>query len=336
MKKSIMAKPLLLCTLLISLTAPVNAADKATDAAVNQPNSKTRFQNVVARVNGTPIYAREFKRTQKILLAGKPITAIPADKQKDFENHVLNQLISTELLYQLSSKQETKDLDKQIDSKVAITKKRFKNEQDFEKAMSALDMSPQDVRDYARREVMITNFVQSSIVAKLSVSEDESRKFYDQNIERFKQSEAVKASHILISVADKATAEERKAAREKAGKLRKEIAGGADFAALAKSSSSCPSSKQGGNLDYFIKGQMVPAFEQAAFALKVGEVSDVVETRFGYHIIKVTDRKKAETIPFKEARPWIEERLKKMKTSAAVQALVEKSRKESKIEKLTP
>jgi peptidyl-prolyl cis-trans isomerase C len=200
--------------------------------------------------------------------------------------------------------------------------------------MKELDMQEKDLRDYTRRDLVITNFIEKTIVPKVTVSEEDARKFYNENPDKFTKSEAVKASHILVGVDQKATAEEKKAAREKAEKLRKELAGGADFAALAKASSTCPSSQQGGDLGYFGKGQMVPAFEQAAFSLKPGEISEVVETQFGYHIIKLTDKKAAEKVEFKEARPRIEDFLKNQKTGAAVNDYLAEARKTAKIETL--
>ena len=195
-------------------------------------------------------------------------------------------------------------------------------------------MQEKDLRDYTRRDLVITNFIEKTIVPKVTVSEEDARKFYNENPDKFTKSEAVKASHILVGVDQKATAEEKKTAREKAEKLRKELAGGADFAALAKASSTCPSSQQGGDLGYFGKGQMVPAFEQAAFSLKPGEISEVVETQFGFHIIKLTDKKAAEKVEFKEARPRIEDYLKNQKVGAAVNDYLEEARKTAKIEML--
>jgi peptidyl-prolyl cis-trans isomerase C len=176
--------------------------------------------------------------------------------------------------------------------------------------------------------------VEKQIMPKVTVTEEDARKFYEQNPDKFTRSESVKASHILLGVDQKATADEKKTAREKAEKLRKELVGGADFAALAKANSTCPSSQQGGDLGFFGKGQMVPAFEKTAFALKPGEISDVVETQFGYHIIKLTEKKAAEKVEFKEARSRIEEYLKNQKVGAAVNDFLTETRKSAKIETL--
>jgi peptidyl-prolyl cis-trans isomerase C len=200
--------------------------------------------------------------------------------------------------------------------------------------MKDMDMEDKDLRDYTRRDLVITNFVEKTIVPKVKVSEEDARKFYDQNPDKFTRPETVKASHILLGVDPKASADEKKAAREKAEKLRKELAAGADFAALAKANSTDGSSQQGGDLGYFAKGQMVPAFENAAFALKPGEISDVVETQFGYHIIKLTEKKTSEKVEFKEAQPRIDEYLKNQKVGAAVASYLEETRKTAKIEML--
>ena len=196
-------------------------------------------------------------------------------------------------------------------------------------------MDEKDLREYTRRDLLISRFVDTEFVSKVVVPEAEVRAFYDQNPDKFKREETVKASHILIGTDSKTSVDDKKKAREKAEKLRKELAGGADFATLAKGNSTCPSSQQGGDLGFFGKGQMVPAFENAAFALKPGEISDVVETQFGYHIIKVTEKKAAATTDFKDVKAKIEEFLKGQKVNDAIQKYLAEARKTAKIEILT-
>jgi peptidyl-prolyl cis-trans isomerase C len=318
---------------LLSCASLVIAADPAAKAAAPKAEPAV-VQDPVARVNGVAISAIELKRASKVMLAGQRGMVPSAEQQKEFEKQALTQLVSAELLYQAAQKLEIKDLEKQVDDKMAQGKAKFTKTEDFTKAMKEMDMEEKDLRDYTRRDLIITNFIEKTIVPTVKVSEEDARKFYDQNPDKFTRPETVKASHILLGVDEKATAEEKKAAREKAEKLRKELAGGADFAALAKGNSTCPSSQQGGDLGYFGKGQMVPAFEKAAFALKPGEISDVVETQFGYHIIKLTEKKAAEKVEFKEARPRIEEYLQNQKIVAAVSAYLEEARKSAKIEML--
>jgi peptidyl-prolyl cis-trans isomerase C len=300
-----------------------------------EPVAKTeapKADSAVARVNGVVISAVELKRASKVMMSGQRGAPLAADQQKELEKQAVTQLVSAELLYQAGQKLEVKDLDKQVADKMAQGKARFPNAQEFIKAMSEMEMEEKDLLDYTRRDLIISNFIEKTIMPKIVVSEEDSKKFYDQNPDKFTRPESVKASHILLGIDQKAGADEKKAAREKAEKLRKELAGGADFAALAKTNSTCPSSQQGGDLGFFGKGQMVPAFEKAAFALKPGEISDVVETQFGYHIIKLTEKKTSDKVEFKEAQPRIDDYLKNQKIGAAVNDFVTEARKTAKIE----
>ena len=324
----------LLLAALFSCGSVSYAVESDTKVAPAKTEAVATVQDPVARVNGKAISALELKRAIKVITAGQRGAQIAPDQQKEMEKQAVQQLISAELLYQAAQKLEVKDLDKQIEDKLTQGKARFANEQDFAKAIKDLDMDEKDLREYTRRDLIISYFVEKTILPKVAVTEDDAKKFYDQNPDKFTRPETIKASHILLGVDQKATADEKKTAREKAEKLRKELAAGADFATLAKGNSTCPSSQQGGDLGYFGKGQMVPAFETAAYALKPGEISDVVETQFGYHIIKLTEKKGADKVEFKETRSRIEEYLKNQKIGPAVNEYLTEVRKSAKIEVL--
>ncbi|MHB8120996.1 MAG: peptidylprolyl isomerase [Desulfuromonadaceae bacterium] len=305
--------------------AEAGKKSKPAAAAVVAPQPK----GAVARVNGVAIDAIELRRAKKVLLRGQPV---PPEQEAAINKQAIEQLVSAELMYQAAAKREVKDLEKEVDAKLAEGKARFKDEQSFVKAIKDLEMAEKDLREYTRRDLLISHFVESEFVSKTVVTEAETRAFYDKNQDKFKQEEAVKASHILIGVDGKASADDRKKAREKAEKLHKELVGGADFAALAKANSTCPSSQQGGDLGFFAKGQMVPPFEKSAFALKPGEISPVVETQFGYHIIKLTDKKAAAATEYADAKAKIEEFLKGQKINEAIQKYLADARKTAKIE----
>jgi peptidyl-prolyl cis-trans isomerase D len=156
-----------------------------------------------------------------------------------------------------------------------------------------------------------------SIAEQITLSADDVRTYYEQNKARFTTAEERRASHILIAVDAGAGADARKVAREKAEKLLKQVRDGADFAALAKANSSdSGSAAQGGDLGYFARGAMVKSFADAAFALKDGEISDVVETEFGYHIIKLTGIKPGAVRSFDEVRKEIESDLRQQQAGA--------------------
>lgn len=326
-KFSLCLKVILVASL-VSWNSFASAAD-VDSKKENLPTAAAVTKSPVARVNGITIDGRELRRAKKVLLRGQ---TVPAEQQAALDKQAIEQLVSAELLYQAAAKLAIKDMDKQIDAKLAQGKARFKDEQEFKNAIKDLEMDEKDLREYTRRDLLISHFVETEFVPKAAVSETEIRAFYDKNPDKFKRGETFKASHILIGTDAKTTADEKKKAAEKAEKLRKELTGGSDFAALAKENSTCPSAQQGGDLGFFAKGQMVPAFEKAVIALKTGEISPVVETQFGYHIIKLTDRKPAQALDFKDVKTKLGEYLKGQKVNEAIQKYLEETKKSAKVE----
>lgn len=310
--------------------------------AAESPTAKTAAKTaapsspltVAARVNGVDITNAEVDRAKKIILSRNQMAhaSMNDEMSKKVDEAALNQIIAKELLYQAGKKLEMKDLDKQVQDRVAENKARFASQEAYDKALKEMDMSEKEVETFTREDLVIGNLIETTIAPKAKVTDEEAKKFYDDNKDKFRREEAVRASHILVGSDQNATAADKKKAREKAESLLKQLKGGADFAELAKKESSCPSSAQGGDLGFFGKGQMVPEFEKAAFGLKPGEVSDVVETQFGYHIIKLSEKKDAETVPFEEAKERIEQFLTQQKVQQGVSDYVEELQKKGKVE----
>ncbi|MBN1391785.1 MAG: peptidylprolyl isomerase [Sedimentisphaerales bacterium] len=207
--------------------------------------------------------------------------------------------------------------------------------EDFKALVEAYGQSFDDVKQRIKRGMGYQKLMEAQWAGKINVTEEEAKKYYDENA---KQIEQVRASHILIRPITMERPEgtdpntdpnkAKAAAKAKAEDLLKQIKDGADFAELAKASSDCPSAKEGGDLGLFGRGQMVPAFEEAAFALKPGQVSDIVETQFGYHIIKVTDRKN-ET--FEEAKDEVMQILKQPKQADFAEGYINSLKADAKI-----
>ena len=178
--------------------------------------------------------------------------------------------------------------------------------EEFKKTRAASDQSFDEVKEQIRKGMAYQKVVEAQWAGKINITEEDAKKYYDENPTKFEVKEQVRASHILIktdTTDSEADPNQAKAeAKAKIQGLLEQIKGGADFAELAKANSDCPSAARGGDLDFFPRGQMVPPFDKAAFAMEVGKVSDIVETRFGYHIIKVTDRKDASTTSYEQAR----------------------------------
>jgi peptidyl-prolyl cis-trans isomerase C len=179
--------------------------------------------------------------------------------------------------------------------------------------------------------------VEAQWAGKTDVNEADAKKYYDENPKEFENPEQIKVSHILIGVAtpDPNKKEDpnvaKAAAKAKAEAILQRVKNGEDFATLAKENSTCPSASKGGDLGFFSKGKMVPAFENAAFALKVGQVSDVVETQFGFHIIKVTDHKDASTTSFADAKDNIIKMLQQKKQGDYAKQYIENLKSQATI-----
>jgi peptidyl-prolyl cis-trans isomerase C len=327
--------PLLAAFSLMTLQAGQAFSDEAKPPQPKpEVTAKTSPTDPVAKVNGTVVTREQLERAINVMASQNRMGQPPAGVTKEGEEAVLDQLIAAELLYQAGSKLEMKELDKQVAEKIAQSKAKFPDNTAFETALKSASLTVKELEELVRKDIVINSLVDKEVAAKIAVSDADAKKFYDENIDKFKQGENIRASHILCGIDPKATAEEKKKAKEKAEALLKEIKAGKDFAELAKTNSTCPSSAQGGDLGEFGKGQMVPSFEAAAFALKPGEVSDVVETQFGYHIIKLTEKKEAGVTKFDEVKERIQEYLKGTKMQKAVADYIDNLKGKAKIEKL--
>ena len=313
------------------VAAPAKPAEPAAPPKAAEPAAKPT--DVIVTVNGVAIARAELDRATQALLSQNRMQApTDAEQKKKIEEAALNQIVAAELLYQTAKMLELPDLDKKVEAKFDEGKARFPTKEDFEKALKDNGITTKELKDLLRRDIIISNYIEKQVSSKITITTEQARKFYDENLDKFKKPESVKASHILIGVDPKATAEEKQKAKQKADDLHKQIKGGADFAELAKKESTCPSAKNGGDLGDFGRGQMVKPFEDAAFGLKQGEVSGVVETQFGYHIIKATGKTEGGVAPFDQVKGKIEEYLKGTEVQKQVMAKVEELKKSAKIE----
>jgi peptidyl-prolyl cis-trans isomerase C len=247
---------------------------------------------------------------------------------------VLEGLINRELLYQESKKRGIRADSVKVNEQMESVKKRFPDEKGFENALASSGLNSGSFRSLIEREMAIQQLVEREIVQKVTVTDQETKTYYDGHPEAFKQPAQVKASHILIKVDPQAGEPQKAEAKKKILGIRKKLQAGGDFAALAKEHSDCPSRANGGDLGYFGRGQMVPPFDAAAFALKPGELSDVVETQFGFHLIKVTDTKPEGAMPYQDVKDRLQQHLKQEKVQKDLMAYMDGLKGKAKIERL--
>ncbi len=178
--------------------------------------------------------------------------------------------------------------------------------EEFKKTRAESGQSFDEIKEQVRKGMAYQKLVEAQWAGKINITEEDAKKYYDENPTKFEVKEQVRASHILIktdTTDSEADPNQAKAeAKAKIQGLLEQIKGGADFAELAKANSDGPSAARGGDLDFFPRGKMVPPVDKAAFALEVGKVRDFVETRCGYPILKVPDPKDPSTTSFEQAR----------------------------------
>lgn len=180
---------------------------------------------------------------------------------------------------------------------------------------------------------LIRNYVEKELGKDVTVTDEEVKKHFDQNQSAYAEPEEVRARHILLRLEKNAPADEEKKVKEKIEEIRKEVAApNADFAALSKKYSQDTTSQNGGDLGFFKKGVMVPEFEQAAFALKPGEISQPVKTAFGYHILKVEEKKAATPADFDKSKEKIKQELMNGKKDQILRAKLEELRQKAKVQ----
>lgn len=200
--------------------------------------------------------------------------------------------------------------------------------EDFDK-----DPAMNEKWQFYKDSFLANEYLRSKIATQVSVQEEDVKKYYETHRDEFKTPEMVRASHILIRADKNSSEEDKKKAKEKAEELLKKIKSGEDFAKLASEFSDDPGSKtKGGDLGFFQKGRMIKPFEEAAFALKPGEVSGIVETQFGYHIIKVEERKEASIEPYEKVKESIQNDLLQERTRTKVNEFIEKAMKDANVE----
>jgi peptidyl-prolyl cis-trans isomerase C len=291
-----------------------------------------QLPDVVARVNGEAINKADLENAVKGL-EGRAGGPVPADQRDRVYRGVLDDMIAYRLLVQEVKARKIIVPESDIDAQIAQIRSQFQTDAQFQQALTMQKMTLAAVRDDARSELGVGKLVETEIAGKIAVTPEAVTDFYQKNQDKFQQGARVRASHILIAVPETADAAAKQQAKTKAEAVLKDLKGGKDFAAAAKESSQDPgSAPSGGDLGFFEQGQMVPPFEQAAFALKPGAMSELVESPFGFHIIKVAEKQDARVVPLEEAKPKIDEFLSSQNRQTQTQAFVSTLKAKAKIE----
>ena len=292
----------------------------------------------VASVNGEVItedaFNAQIENLRKSYRAQRG-SDIPAQELDKLKKQVVQAMITKNVLLQNFRELGFSVDPDRVDREIQNVKDNYGSEAEFEKSMADQGYDMERLRKEITQSLQVF-MVQQHVVEDVEVTDEEMRRAYNSNVDQIAQPETVRARHILVSLEEGATEEDKAAARERIEAIQEELAAGADFAELAKEKSEGPSSKNGGDLGYFSADKMVPSFSDAAFALQPGEVSGIVETRFGYHIIKLEDHKDAWLPSFDEVKEHLRPQLEQQKAQMVFQEYVQQLQGKAEIEILRP
>jgi len=315
---------------LVTLVSTAASAHQAAAPTSTPPAATPEgFPAVVAVVNGTEISKTVLLRRADAMKS----QLSPSDIGPDFYRRVLDDMVSSELLFQSVKEKGLAPTDGEIDVALASQSERFGGAAAFEAALARQGISLAEVKQELARELGIQKFIDRDLVPLVSVTDEEKRAFYDENASSMERPAQFRAAHILIQVAKDASPEAKAAAKTKAESIRSMIEMGQDFGELAARNSGDPGSKDnGGELPWMSKGQTVPPFEAAALALAPGEMSDVVETEFGFHIIKLLELRGSGVTPYEDVHERIEDYLMRVDIQKRLEQVVEELKQPAKIE----
>ena len=310
------------------------SVDNASTAPVD--NKPIELPEVVASVNGQNITKQQLQElfNAAIQASGAKIGDLNAQQQLGGYTQLLQDLIMDKLVAEAASSEKVSDAD--VDAELTKIKGQFPDEKAFQDQIAQAGMTPEKLKENIRTGLQQSRWMKSQVKSS-EVTDDQAKTFYESNIKEFEQPETVKASHILFMVDPDASADVVKQKEEAAMKAAARATAGEDFTKLAKELSEEPgASESGGDLGFFPKDRMVPEFAEVAFLQKVGDISKPVKTQFGWHVIKVTDKKEAGTVPFDQVKEQVVSYLKSNNQREAVQAVLNKLKESAKIETFLP
>ncbi|MCD6379205.1 peptidylprolyl isomerase [bacterium] len=308
------------------------SGEKENTDSVDAKEGKTvDSTKIVAVVNGIDVTEGDLlKKIDEMNKAGGKTGRIQMGG--GLRKEALANLINYKLLGMAVVKERISVSEEALNDRIAEIKKGYSSTEQFLDRLKEMGFDESTFRSRLVEQLKIQNLIDKQTETLEAPSQKEIREYYDSHPEAFMKPEQVNASHILITVNKDDDEKTKKEKREKLEKILKDIRNGASFSENASLYSDCPSKSKGGNLGFFKKGDMVKPFSDMAFSIGKGKVSDIVETRFGYHIIKVLDKKEAETISLEEAQKNIVSYLEGMEKNKIVNEYLTNLRMEANIE----
>ena len=290
-------------------------------------------EKAIARVADTIITEADLRDAlDRYIPSGAFHGSIDRSQKDEYRVAALNDLIDTELLYREALKRGMKPSEEAVEAVIQHNIKQFGSEEKMNKAMEARGFTLDILRNRIRKNNMAEALLKE-LAAQSSYTDGELQKYYEENREKYKRPDAVQLYHILISVDPGASEDIWQEKKKLAEQLLTKIRAGEDFGSIAYTYSDDPYKFKSGDLGFVHRGRLSPQeLEDAAFSLKSGEVSDVIRTIHGFHILKAGDKKQGETKPFDEVKTRLKKELEKARYEENKKALIDRLKKEYPVE----
>ncbi len=275
-----------------------------------------------ARVNGQDLSYQRFNGFYQEYQRSKGVAAGARGDQlelfKRLRREAMDLLIEQELVAQAAEAQGIVVADEDVATEIQALREVFKTPESFNSRLETEGFTETTFTDHVRRLIAAKRYLDQIREAVADVSDADLGTYYRDNEHRLTLPEQVRVRHILLTWKPLGTPDDRAALRAKMAPILEQARGGSDFAELARIHSEDSTAAAGGDVGFFHRGQMVPAFEAVAFALQPGEISDVVETPFGLHILRLEERKPARLLPLDEVRDQLREHVREERQEQAV------------------
>ncbi len=276
----------------------------------------------VLKVNDDLVYAAEISMVMQNI-AGQMGGRDKVQDQQELVQMATQRVVEQKLLSQEASRNGIQPNELRVAQMAQAVEQQAGGREALDASLAQMGSNYEQVMEMIREMDLVRSLIEQKISPSIQISDEEVASFYADHPEMFKSDAQVHARHIITAAAEDADAAIVTKAREKAEKARERALAGEDFAELAGEMSEGPSAPNGGDLGFFTHEQMVPAFADAAFALEPGQISEVVRSSFGFHVIKVEEKRPAGTLPLDEVSDDLRSLLVRQKTGQEVGKMVE-------------
>ena len=294
---------------------------------------KVKLPEIVAKVNGHDIkrdlITRELKKA--VEQYKKRGMALTGDQEKSAAKSLIEDEIGRTLLVLKAKDSGAKVSEKMLSARLKEVKSKFKSDSIFEHRLADRGMTVDQYRHELEIDMYMDQIIKKEIEPKIKIAEKDSQDYYNKNKKKFESPEKIRASVMLLNFSPSEGKAGEQAVLKKFESILDQVKNGTGFDDMAKKHSQDSLASKGGDLGFFTRKQMLPAFSDRAFKMKVGEISEIFRTGHGFHVLKVTDKKPGGLSPFEAEKAKIEKFLTNKKVSQATRDYIETLKKQAKI-----